>query len=286
MDSNLNMTENKLLKAQATKNGLQAGSIVSGITYVWAVLEVLSGWPWWAKGLLILMGIVGLSAVFYIIWRLNTSQVKDLADKARIVGQAIAELLSLFLPFVQAQEDTEPDNPVTPTWPGVVIAKDTDGVDKAFIAWADFDKTKIKVQAAPIGLMTIVYTYKGQTWEDKQSRFDQATGIIYSIVADPTADNVPAPIAQDVLNELLEKPEPLREILKLIPDSIPLKLEIALSQAQVNEISGDPVKLDAFVKDASPFGLGAMLENYLRAVDRDLARLRTDKLFWKYYKGA
>lgn len=166
-------TQNKLLKAQATKNGLQAGSIVSGITYVWMVLEVLSGWPWWAKGLLILVGIVGLSAVFYVIWRLNTAQVKDLADKFKIVGQALAELLSLFLPFTKTDDVV---TPVTPVWPGVVVVG-----YKAYVTVDEF-KGETRKAAVPDDALTIIATKNGKSWEERQAGFRD--GVIYSLVGE------------------------------------------------------------------------------------------------------
>jgi hypothetical protein len=158
----------------------------------------------------------------------------------------------------------------------------------AYIDWALFDKSMVKVQAVPEGLLHITFTANGHTWDAEDCRYNPKDGYIYSIRADPTADNDEG-MKNDVYLAMdkLSAPAALDFILEKIAakgkaDVTRIKTVLVLGEAKAGAMSA---------KDYADYVNGLNPEvnldkgwEALKKRDEYFLRRIADDLYYKYYK--
>jgi hypothetical protein len=173
------------------------------------------------------------------------------------------------------------------TVPGVTLK---DGF--AQIDWALFDKSRVKVQAVPEGLLNIVFTANGHSWTALDCRYNPADGYIYSLKADPTADNAEG-MKNDVYLAMdkLTAPAALDYIIEKIAgkgwDTKLIKAVLVLGQSTVDRMINSNTNdyqdyVDGLNQDVN------LDKGWASFKQRDEYFLRriADDLYYKYYKGA
>lgn len=164
-----------------------------------------------------------------------------------------------------------------------------DGI--ALINWDLFDKTRVHVQGIlpemDSKLLHITFTADGKSWEAMDCRYNPEDGYIYSLKADPTADNLEG-MKNDVYLQMdkLAAPKALDYILEKIQakgfDTKTIKAVLVLGRPMVAKMSAKD--LDDYIRGVNP---EVNLEKgWAKHLQRDeyFLRREADDLYWKYYK--
>lgn len=154
-----------------------------------------------------------------------------------------------------------------------------DGIEEAVIDPLLFNG-KIIVGSVPTGLLHIFIKKEQGYVEEQQARFEKATGIVWSNVPDPFADDKPQPMKGTVLDNILASPHPLKALLALRP-SVDLKLDIIWAQARVDEFKAlKPEEQQDFITNM----LDPVVENTINHLAAGVEADKAKVLFDKYYK--
>lgn len=162
----------------------------------------------------------------------------------------------------------------------------------AYIDWATFDKSRVHVQAVPEGLLHITFTANGKSWAAEDCRYNPEDGYIYSLRADPTADNDEG-MKNDVYLQMdkLSAPAALDYIIEKIAgkgwDVKVIKAVLVLGQSTVDRmINSNTNDYQNYVDDLNPeVNLTRGWASYKKR-DEYFLRRTADELYYKYYKGA
>lgn len=223
----------------------------------------VSLWAYFILGFIILVVAVVVYGVFYLNVDLWAPASAILAGALAITG------LSL-----QAK----------PKITGVTLK---DG--KALIDWNLFDKSRVYVRAVPEGLLHITFTAGGKSWEALDCRYNPEDGFIYSLRADPTADNTEG-MKNDVYLAMdkLSASGAIEYILEKISGKgwniTPIKVRLVLGDAMMAKMSDKDYK--DYVDDVNTeVNLTRGWEKFKERDEYFLRRI-ADDLYYKYYKGS